>query len=206
MVVRHRARLRWAATAALLPLVAACDKLGLGTSKALPFKSIDITGADYARDFSLPDAQGRVRTMADFKGKVTLVFFGFTQCPDVCPTTLGEIAAVKRELGPAGVDVQAVFITVDPERDTPEVIAAYVAAFDPGFVALRGTPEQTRETAKHYRVFFEKRPGKTPESYTIDHTAAAYVFDRQARVRLFARHGTGPQALKHDLELLLAER
>jgi protein SCO1 len=204
MVVRRRLGLIAAALAS--PLLLGCEKLGIGTQAKPAFKAIDITGAPYANSLNLPDADGRMRSLADFKGRVTLVFFGFTQCPDVCPSTLGEIASVKQELGPAGADVQAVFVTVDPERDTPEVLKAYVAAFDPGFVALRGSLEQTREAAKHFKVFFEQRPGKTPQSYTIDHTAAAFVFDRQGRVRLFTRYGSGPQALKHDLQILLAEK
>ncbi len=183
--------------------LAGCER---GTPAAPSFKAVDITGADYARDFNLPDVDGRRRTLADFKGRVTVVFFGFTQCPDVCPTTLLELATVKKALGPDGERVQGVFITVDPERDTPDLLRAYVANFGAGFVALRGTPEETQATAKQFKVFYAKVPGSTPASYTIDHTAASYVFDAQGRVRLFTRYGSGAEALTHDLKLLLAER
>jgi protein SCO1/2 len=167
------------------------------------FKGIDITGAEYARQLALPDAGGKPRTLAEFKGKVTVVFFGFTQCPDVCPTTLAEIAEVKRQLGPDGDKVQAVFVTVDPERDTPEVVGAYVAGFGPDFVGLRGSLEQTQAAAKEFKVFFAKVPGKADGSYTIDHTAGSFVFDPQGRVRLFIRHGGGAEVMAGDLKLLL---
>jgi protein SCO1/2 len=202
-VARLSGRRAWLATAAAGVLaLAGCDRLGGGGTA---FKAIDITGADYARELSLADADGRVRTLADFRGKVTVVFFGFTQCPDVCPSTLAELAEVKRALGPAGADVQGVFVTIDPARDTPELLKAYVASFDPGFVALRGDDEQTRNTAKAFKIYYAKVAGSTPESYTMDHTAGSYVFDRQGRVRLFTRYGTGPEALAHDLRILLAE-
>jgi len=166
---------------------------------------VDITGANYANRIELPDLDGRVRTLADFKGKVTVVFFGYTHCPDVCPTTLAELAEVKRALGPDGDRIQGVFITVDPERDTVELLKTYVTAFDPTFIALRGTPEQTQATAKNFRVFYAKSPGKTPETYTVDHTAGSYVFDAQGRIRLFTRYGAGAQPLIADLRTLLAE-
>lgn len=185
--------------AALLAL-AGCKPAGDGGAQ---FKSVDITGADYAQGFSLPDVDGKPRTLADFRGKATLVFFGYTQCPDVCPTTMGELAEVKRQLGADGEHVQGVFITVDPERDTPEVLRDYLRNFDAGFVALRGTPEQTLAAAKSFKVFYEKVPGKDADSYTINHTAGAYVFDPQGRVRLFVRYGLGTQALAEDFKLLL---
>ncbi|HEY0858000.1 MAG TPA: SCO family protein [Albitalea sp.] len=166
------------------------------------FQGVDITGADYR--YALPDQDGKLRTPEDFKGKVTAVFFGYAQCPDVCPTTLAELAEVKKLLGPDGERVQAVFITVDPERDTPEVLKAYVQSFDPTFVALRGSLEQTMATAKDFKVFFAKAPGKTPESYTVDHSAGTYLFDTQGRVRLFERYGVGAQVLAADVKSLLA--
>jgi protein SCO1 len=171
--------------------------------KKLAFKSIDITGANYANDFALPDTDGKQRTLAEFKGKVVIVFFGFAQCPDVCPVTLAEIAEVKKQLGADGDKVQGVFITVDPERDTPPVLAAYVQTFGKDFVALRGSAEQTQATAKAFKVFFAKVPGQAPGSYNIDHTAGAYVFDTQGRVRLFSRYGAGVPALVEDVKLLL---
>ena len=167
------------------------------------FKGIDITGATYARELNLPDASGKARSLAEFKGKVTVVFFGFAQCPDVCPTTLAEIAEVKRKLGADGSQVRGVFVTLDPERDTPEVLSAYIANFGPDFVALRGTPEQTSAAAKEFKIFFAKVPGKTDSSYTIDHTAGAFVFDAQGRVRLFLRYGGGVEAMASDVKALL---
>ena len=179
-----------------------------GSSAPAPasaFRGIDITGASYAKDFSLPDAEGRVRTLADFKGKVTVVFFGFTQCPDVCPTAMAELAEAKKRLGVAGERVQGIFVTLDPERDTPELLRAYMQGFDPSFVALRGDAQQTSDSAKAFKVFFAKVPGKTESSYTLDHTAGAYLFDSQGRVRVFTRHGSGVDMLKHDLEQLLKQ-
>ncbi len=190
-----------AAAAGLLALLAGCDR----TSQAA-FKGIDLTGAAYARELKLPDQDGRERTLGDFKGKVLVVFFGFTQCPDVCPTTLAELAQVKKALGPDGERVQGIFVTVDPERDTPELLKAYLQSFDPSFVALRGSEEQTKAVAKEFKVFYSKVPGKTEGSYTIDHTAASFIFDTQGRVRVFSRYGSGAQALVDDIKLLLAEK
>jgi protein SCO1/2 len=167
------------------------------------FKAVDLTGADYARDFALPDADGRMRSIKDFQGKAVVVFFGYTQCPDVCPTTLAEIAEAKKLLGADGSKVQGVFITVDPERDKPELLKAYMASFGPDFVALRGTPEQTAAVAKDFKVFYRRSEGKAPGSYAMDHTAASYVYDPQGRLRLYTRYGSGAQALADDLKLLL---
>jgi protein SCO1/2 len=207
--------LRAVSLAVCLPLTAlglsACDRPGApsGSSAAPPpataFKGIDITGADYAQELSLPDAEGQRRSLADFKGKVVVVFFGYTQCPDVCPTTMSELAEVKRRLGPDGDKLQGIFVTVDPQRDTPELLSAYVKNFDPGFVALRGSPEETEAAAKHFKVFFAKVPGRTETSYTIDHTAGAYMFDMQGRVRIFTRYGTGIEALVDDIKQLMAQ-
>ncbi|HEY1394147.1 MAG TPA: SCO family protein [Methylibium sp.] len=189
-------------------LLAAVVALGLAACKPAPqvaFKGVDITGADYARELSLPDVDGKPRSLADFKGKAVLVFFGYTQCPDVCPTTMAELAEVRRQLGPDGERVQGVFVTLDPERDTAALLKNYVAGFDPSFVALRGTPEQTQAAAKAFKVFYEKVPSKDGSgNYTLDHTAAAYLFDPQGRVRVFERYGTGPQDLAADFKLLLA--
>ncbi len=184
-------------------LLAGCDRLTGGKPS---FKAIDITGADYGKSLSLPDHNGQVRTLADFKGKVTVVFFGFTQCPDVCPTTMHELAQVKKSLGADGDRIQGVFITVDPERDTPERLKAYMQGFDPSFLALRGTPEQTAAVAKDFRVYFAKVPGKTPEAYTMDHTAGSYVFDASGQLRLFTRYGeaNSVEHLTSDLRALLA--
>ena len=181
-------------------LLCGCDKLA---SQPPSFKNTDLTGLDYARDFALTDHNGKPRTLADFKGKVVIVFFGFTQCPDVCPTTLTEMAGAMQQLGKQADDVQVLFITVDPERDTQALLAQYVPAFDKRFLGLRGTPEQTAAVGKEFKVFYAKVPGKEPGSYTMDHTAASYVFDRNGKVRLFVRYGQGVEPLVHDLKQLL---
>ena len=192
--------------ALLCVALAGCDKLGLSSSApALAFRGADITGADYARTLALPDVTGRQRTLADFKGKVTVVFFGYTQCPDVCPTTMAELAQVKKALGADGDKLQAVFVTIDPERDTPEILKSYMASFDPSFVALRGTVEQTKATAKEFKVYFEKVPGKTEGSYTMDHSAGAFVLDAKGNVRLFERYGAGAEGLTADVKALIAQ-
>jgi protein SCO1/2 len=193
-------RLITAGMLALALLAAGCDKLA---SKPPAFQNTDLTGLDYAKGFSLTDHTGKPRTLADFKGKVVVLFFGYTQCPDVCPTTMAEMAGVMKELGPAADDVQVLFVTLDPERDTQALLASYVPAFDKRFLGLRGTPEQTAATAKEFKVFVAKVPGKEPGSYTVDHTAGSYVFDKEGRVRLFLRHGNGPAPIVHDLRQLL---
>lgn len=192
------------ALAALAALsLAACQKSG---PDKLAFQGIDLTGAEYARTLNLTDQDGRARSLADFKGKVLVVFFGYTQCPDVCPTTMAEVAEVKRSLGADGDKVQGIFVTVDPERDTGQLLKAYMASFDPSFVALRGSAEQTQAAAKEFKVFYAKVPGKTAESYTMDHTAASFIFDTEGRVRVYARYGAGAEPLVHDIKLLLAEK
>ena len=183
--------------------LAGCQK----TSADKPaFKGIDLTGAEYARQLNLTDQDGRARSLADFKGKVLVVFFGYTQCPDVCPTTMAEVAEVKRSLGADGDKVQGIFVTIDPERDTGALLKAYLASFDPSFIALRGSEEQTRAAAKEFKVFFAKVPGKTPESYTMDHTAASFIFDTQGRVRVYARYGARGQPLADGIKRLLNEK
>ena len=188
-------------TAAASALLVACER----AADVPSFQAIDITGADYAQGFDLPDADGQRRTLADFKGKVTVVFFGYTHCPDVCPTTLLELAAVKKALGADGERVQGIFITIDPERDAAPMLKAYVDNFGSGFVALRGTPVETKATAKAFKVFYAKVPGSTEDSYSMDHTAGSYVFDAKGKVRLFTRYGTGVEALTSDLKALLAQ-
>jgi protein SCO1/2 len=170
-----------------------------------PFKNTDLTGLNYGNDFSLKDHTGALRKLADFKGKAVVVFFGFTHCPDVCPTTLAELANVMKELGPMADKVQVLFVTVDPERDTPEVLAKYVPAFDPRFLGLSGSTAETEQVAKEFKAFYQKVPGKTAGSYTVDHTAGSYIFDAQGRIRLFVRHGQGTEPIVHDLKLLLSE-
>lgn len=167
------------------------------------FNAVDITGADYAKDFSLKDADGKVRTMADFKGKAVVLFFGYAQCPDVCPTTMTEMAQVKQQLGKDGDKLQVLFVTVDPARDTPEVMKAYMGAFDPNFVALIPTPEELVATAKDFKVYYKKVDGKTPTSYSMDHSAASFIYDPQGRLRLYARYGAGVPSMVSDLKTLL---
>lgn len=166
------------------------------------FKSIDLTGADYAQGFSLLDHNGQLRTVKDFSGKAVVVFFGFTQCPDVCPASMAELAEVKRLLGADGDKLQAIFITVDPERDTPELLKAYMGNFDPGFLALRPTPEQLPQVAKDFKIYYKKVDGKTRGSYTMDHSAGSYIYDPQGRVRLYNRYGSGAEVLASDIRLL----
>ena len=185
---------------ALAVLGAGCDKL---TNKTPSFNNTDVTGLDYAKGFSLTDHTGKPRTLQDFKGKVVVLFFGYTQCPDVCPTTMSEMAAVMKELGPAAKDVQVLFVTLDPERDTRELLAAYVPAFHPSFIGLYGDKEATARTAKEFKLFYAKVPGTEPGSYTVDHTAGSYVFDRDGKLRLFVRHGQGAGPLTADLRQLL---
>ncbi len=167
------------------------------------FRGVDITGAEYAKDFALPDQNGQVRSIKDFAGKAVVVFFGYTQCPDVCPTTLQELQQVKRLLGADGDRLQAVFVTVDPERDTAELLKAYMESFDPSFVALRPGPEQLQALLKDFKIYAKKVDGKTATSYTMDHSAQSYIYDPQGRLRLYSRYGSGPQAMADDLRLLL---
>nr|WP_230411545.1 SCO family protein [Collimonas humicola] len=167
------------------------------------FNNTDVTGLGYARDFALTDHTGKPRTLADYKGKAVVVFFGYTQCPDVCPTTMVEMANVLKQMGPLASRVQVLFVTVDPERDTQELLSKYVPAFDPSFVGLYGDAAATEKVAKEFRVFYQKVPGKTPGSYSMDHTAGSYVFDPEGHIRLFIRHGQGPEPIAHDLKLLL---
>ena len=194
-------RILIAAAAALA--LAGCDRPGAPGGSAGGFKAIDITGADYATGFSLTDHNGQKRTLADFKGKAVVVFFGFTQCPDVCPTTMSELAQARQLLGPDGERLQGLFISVDPERDTPEVMKQYVANFDPTFLALYAAPGELEALARSYKVYYKKVEGKTPTSYTMDHSAGSYVYDPEGRIRVYHRYGSGAQALADDLKILL---
>jgi protein SCO1/2 len=141
--------------------------------------------------------------LSDFKGKIAVVFFGYTQCPDVCPTSMTELSEVKRMLGADGDKLQGVFVTVDPARDTAEMLKAYMVNFDPSFIAFIPTPEQLAVVAKDFKVYYKKVDGKTSTSYTMDHSAGSYVYDTQGRLRLFSRYGSGPQALAEDIKTLL---
>ena len=208
---RPSARRAWLASALAAGLLgttmlAACDKVSAPTPKAAAapkFNAVDITGAEYARKLDLTDFDGKPRTLADFKGKVVFVFFGFTQCPDVCPTTMAELAEVRKRLGADGNRVQGVFVTVDPERDKASVLKAYLQGMDPTFVGLRGSLDQTEAVAREFKVFYQKVPTKNG-GYTMDHTAGAFIFDTDGQVRLFARYGMKVEELAADIKQLLA--
>ena len=167
------------------------------------FSSVDVTGADYAKGFELSDHNGQVRHLTDFAGKVVVMFFGYTQCPDVCPATMVELAQVKKLLGADGERLQALFVTLDPERDTAELLKAYMVNFDPMFLALRPTLEQLPLMAKDFKIYYKKVPGKSAESYTMDHSAGSYIFDTQGQLRLFTRYGSGAPVLAADIAQLL---
>jgi protein SCO1/2 len=183
--------------AVLASVLAACNP------EAPKFRSTDITGADFGKEFALTGHDGKPRTLADFRGRVTVLFFGYTHCPDVCPTTLVELAGVVKALGKDAERVQVLMMTVDPERDTPDVLAKYVPAFDPRFLGLYGDTAATQRTAKEFRIFYEKRPGSTPSAYTVDHSGQGYVIDSQGRLRLMVRHDRIAQDLAEDLRALL---
>jgi protein SCO1/2 len=187
----------------LLASVLALGLVACGPQKP-QFNNTDITGADYGKALQLADQTGKVRTLADFKGSAVLVFFGFTQCPDVCPTTLAEMKAVKTLLGEDGKRFQVLFVTVDPERDTAELLGQYMAAFDPAFLGLRGDAEATAKVAKDFKVFYQKVPGSTPDTYSMDHSAGSYIFDPQGRLRLYVRHGQPADKIAADIKRLLA--
>ena len=189
----------WRSSLALLlaALVAACQPSGP------KFKSTDITGVDYGKSLALADHTGKPRTLADFRGKLVVLSFGFTHCPDICPTILADLAGVMQGLGKDAERVQVLFVTVDPERDTPELLAKYVAAFEPRFVGLFGDLEATRQTAKEFKIFFDKR--KAGEGYSVDHSAQSYVIDTRGRLRLFVRHDRIAADLADDLRTLLRE-
>jgi protein SCO1/2 len=188
----------------ILVMLLAFGLLLSGCSEKPPaFTNTDVTGLEYAKDFSLKDFNGKLRSLADFKGKAVIVFFGYTQCPDVCPTTMTDLAAAMKQLGPLADKVQVIFITVDPERDTPQLLSKYVPAFDKRFLGLSGDAAATAKVATDFKVFYQKVPGKEPGSYSMDHSAGLYVYDQQGRIRLFARSGEGPDSLVHDLKILL---
>jgi protein SCO1 len=190
----------WAiATFGVLGSVAACS------DQKLAFASIDVTGADYAKDFALTDHTGKPKSLKDFAGKVVVLFFGYAQCPDVCPTTMAELAEIKKMLGADGNRLQGVFVTVDPARDTPEVLKAYMGNFDPSFVALIPTPEQLAAMAKDYKTYYKKVEGRTDTSYTMDHSAGSYVYDTKGALRLYTRYGSGVKPLADDIRILLKQ-
>lgn len=170
------------------------------------FEATDITGAAFARDFRLTDHNGRTRTLADFRGKVVAVFFGYTHCPDVCPTTLSDFAAALQQLGPQAEKVQVIFVTVDPERDTPELLKAFVPAFNPTFLGMVADAETLRRLAKEYKVVYQKTSVKAADDYLIDHSAGTYVYDQKGNIRLLMPYGSSPEAIARDLRTLLSAR
>lgn len=199
--MNKRNALKFIAHGALL--AGATGLLGACSEQKPVFHAIDLTGADYARDFQLTDHNGQARSLKDFAGKVVVVFFGFTQCPDACPTTMAELAEVKRRLGADGERLQVLFVSVDPERDTLPVLKAYMANFDPSFLALRADPEPLARMAKDFKVYYKKVEGKTASSYTMDHTANSFIYDPKGRVRLYSRYGSGIDGLTSDIRQLL---
>src|SRR6476660_8040019 len=175
-------------------------------AKGPSFQATDLTGASFGRDFELTAPDGNPRRLADFRGKAVVMFFGYTQCPDVCPTTLAALAEAMKRLGPDADRVQVLFVTIDPERDTPALLSQYVPAFDPRFLGLYGDADATARTAKDFKVIYEKVPGGTPGTYTMDHSAGSYVFDPKGRLRLFVSNGQGADVFAHDLRELLNGR
>ena len=182
--------------------LAGCDQL-TGSGKA-KFNAIDVSGAPMGGELRLTDHNGQARTLADFRGKAVVIFFGFTHCPDVCPTALADAAAAVKELGADGARVQVLFVTVDPQRDKPELLRQYVPAFHPSFLGLYGDDAAIDRVKKDFKVYSGIREGKTPETYTVDHTAQLFVFDPQGRIRLVVPPGMAPKLLAADLRTLLA--
>jgi protein SCO1/2 len=187
------------ALACALSLLGACDRL----SSKRTFNGVDVTGAPMGGELRLTDHNGKPRTLADFRGKVVVVNFGYTQCPDVCPTTLADLSSAVKKLGPDASNVQVLFVTVDPKRDTPELLRQYVPAFNPDFIGLYGDPAATQKATRDFKIYAQERPGKSGESYTVDHTAQSFAFDRNGKLRLVFGYGLAPDAIASDLRLLL---
>jgi protein SCO1/2 len=192
--------LRVAAAIVCAVLAAGCDKLG---GSKTPFKAVDVTGAPMGGELRLTDHNGKPRSLADFRGKVVLVNFGYTQCPDVCPTTLADLASAMKKLGADASQVQVLFVTVDPKRDKPELLRQYLPAFDPTFLGLYGDANATQKVTRDFKVYAQERPGKTAETYTVDHAAQTFVFDRQGKLRLVMGYGMAPEAIASDVRILL---
>ena len=186
-----------AASLLCLCLLAACGPAGPS------FKGSDVTGSAFGKGFALTDHNGVPRSLADYRGKAVALFFGYTQCPDVCPTTLAALAEAMKTLGPDADRVQVLLVTVDPDRDTAELLKQYVPAFDPRFVGLRGDAAALETVAKEFRIIYQKVPGATPETYTVDHSAGTFLFDPQGRLRVYVGHGQTPDTFAHDLRELL---
>jgi len=190
-------RLLAAATVVLATGLAACGE------KPPAFRGTDISGTHLGKDMAMQDTAGQLRTLADYKGKVTVVFFGYTQCPDVCPTSMVTLGQAVETLGSNAGQVQVLMITVDPDRDTPEILDAYVKAFNPAFVGLRGTPQQTADTARSFKAFYAKAKGATPDQYAMDHAASYYVLDKKGEARVLISNNAPPEDIAHDLKQLM---
>ena len=179
-------------------VLGACSK-----EQPASYVATDISGASYARDFQLTDHNGKARTLADFRGKVVAIFFGYTHCPDVCPTTLSDFAMAMKRLGKDAEKVQVIFVTVDPERDTRTLLAQYVPAFHPSFLGMYTTPVMTQALASEFKLFYQKQAIDKRGRYAVDHSAGTYIYDPQGRVRLYMAYGQGPEAIAHDIAQLL---
>lgn len=190
--------MRLVLAAVLALLLAAC-------SKPVPFTLIDITGAAFARDFSLNDHHGKPRTLADYRGRVVWIFFGFTHCPDICPTMMSQLALAHKKLGADAERVQVLFVTVDPERDTQPLLAQYVPAFNPSFVGLYGTAEQTAAVAREFKVTYEKAASSDASFYSVNHSSQLFVIDAQGRPRLIYTSANSVDSLVADTRRLLQE-
>lgn len=203
--IMHRLMLpaRWIGIASLLLVIAACNRHADVPRES--FKTVDITGVDWGKDFHLNDHHGRPVSLADFHGKVTMLFMGYTHCPDMCPTTLAKMAAAVRELGKDGGRVQGLFMTLDPKRDTPAILAQYAPAFHPSFLGLYADERHTAQTAADFKLFFKAQKPDSSGNYTVDHNAVMYVFDTQGRLRLYMKGDTPVNDIVHDLKQLLAE-
>lgn len=189
----------FAALACVLIALGGCNR----SSSSLSFQATDVSGADFGRELQLIDFNGQTRKLADFHGKVIVVFFGYTHCPDVCPTTMSELASAMKKLGADADKVQVLFVTADPERDTADVLKQYVTAFDARFLGLRGTAEETAQVAKDFKVLIQKNPGSSAQNYTVDHSSGTYLYDPQGRLRVYVSYGQGADVFVHDIEALL---
>jgi protein SCO1/2 len=187
-----------AATVALLALLAACGP----SAPRTPFQGVDVTGSSIGDDLALRDPSGKPRSLADFRGKVVVVAFGYTHCPDVCPMTLANLANARRKLGKQGDEVQVLFVSVDPKRDTPDLLGRYVTAFDPTFIGLGGDPADVQRTIKDFRLYVEERPLGNGD-YSVDHSAQIFAYDRKGQLRLVMPQTATPDALASDLRVLL---
>jgi protein SCO1/2 len=188
--------------AAAVSLAFAAALAGCGEKQA-EFLGSDISGTHLGKDMALQDTDGKPHTLSDYKGKVVVVFFGYTQCPDVCPTSMATLGEAMEQLGDDAGKVQVLMISVDPERDTPEILKAYVSAFNPDFVGLRGTPDELSATAKSFKAYYAKVAGTAPGQYAMDHAASFYLFDKDGEVRALINSNAPAADIVHDIRQLL---